>query len=34
LAEVFNAATPAQRERVHGELDELAAQFDELACAQ
>lgn len=33
LADVFNAATPAQRERVRGELDELATQFDALACA-
>ena len=33
LADVFNAGTPAQRERVRGELDELATQFDALACA-
>ena len=33
LADVFNAATPAQRERVRGELDELGAQFGALACA-
>ena len=33
LAEVFNVATPAQRERVLGEVDALAAQFDALACA-
>lgn len=32
LADVFNAATPAQRERVRAELDELAAQFETLAC--
>lgn len=33
LADVFNAATPTQRERVRGELDELATQFEALACA-
>ena len=33
LADVFNAATPSQRERVRGELGELGAQFEALACA-
>ena len=32
LADVFNAATPAQRERVRTEVDALAAQFESLAC--
>ena len=33
LADVFNAASPAQRERLLAEIDGLAAQFDRTACA-
>lgn len=33
LAEVFNTATPAQRQRLQRELEGLAAQFERLACA-
>ena len=33
LADVFNAASPTQRERLLAEIDGLAAQFDTLACA-
>lgn len=33
LAEVFNAASPEQRERLLAEVDDLIAQFDTLACA-
>ena len=33
LADVFNAASPAQRERLLAEIDGLAAQFDRMACA-
>lgn len=33
LADVFNAASPTQRERLVAEIDGLAAQFDTLACA-
>lgn len=33
LADVFNAATPAQRQRLLREIDGLAGQFEGLACA-
>jgi hypothetical protein len=33
LADVFNAATPAQRQHLLGEIDGLAGQFDRVACA-
>lgn len=33
LADVFNIAPEAQRKRLNGEIDALAAQFESLACA-